>query len=82
MLVIATDKYRKLNVQDNQLRRIPEAGEEFEVSEQRYKLLAGDNQYGAVFVEKVEETKEKEIETAIKKTNTEKAIKKTTKKAK
>lgn len=80
MLVIATDKYRKLNVKDNQLRRIPEAGEEFEVSEQRYKLLAGNNPYGVAFVEKVEETKE--VETATKKVKTEKAVKKTTKKAK
>ena len=77
MLVRATDKYEKLNLKDNELNRIPKAGEEFEVSKERYEVLTKTNNFKAVFVEKVEE-----IETATKKVNTEKAVKKTTKKAK
>lgn len=76
MLVKATDKYEKLNLKDNELGRIPKKGEEFEVSEERYKVLTQTNRFNEVFVEKVEEAKE--IETATKKAKTEKAIKKTT----
>ena len=77
MLVRATDKYEKLNLKDNELNRIPKAGEEFEVSKERYEVLTKTNRFHEVFVEKVEE-----IETATKKVKTEKAVKKTTKKAK
>ena len=77
MKVRATDKYEKLNIKDNELGRIPKQGEEFEVSEERFKVLTETNKFNAVFVEKVEE-----VETAVKKVKTEKAIKKTTKKAK
>lgn len=80
MKVKATEMYKKLNVQDKELKRIPEAGEEFEVSEERYEILTKTNPNKVVFVEKVEEVKV--IETATKKVKTEKAVKKTTKKAK
>lgn len=80
MLVRATDKYQKLNLQDNELGRIPQEGEQFDVSEKRYEVLTKTNKFNVVFVEKVEETKE--VETATKKVKTEKAVKKTTKKAK
>ena len=70
MLVRATDKYEKLNLKDNELGRIPKKGEEFEVSEERFKVLTKTNKYKTVFVEKVEE-----VETATKKVKTEKAIK-------
>ena len=73
MLVKATDKYEKLNLQDNELGRIPKKGEQFEVSEERYEVLTKTNRFHEVFVEKVEE-----VETAIKKIKTEKAVKKTT----
>lgn len=65
MLVKATDKYKKLNVKDNVLGRIPEAGEEFEVTEERFNVLTEANQYNVVFVEKVEEkeTEDKDIKT-------------------
>ena len=76
MLVKATDKYEKLNLKDNELGRIPKKGEEFEVSEERYKVLTQTNRFNEVFVEKVEQAKE--IETATKKAKTEKAVKKTT----
>lgn len=77
MKVRATDKYEKLNIKDNELGRIPKQGEEFEISEERFKVLTQTNKFNVVFVEKVEE-----VETAVKKVKTEKAVKKTTKKAK
>ena len=73
MLVKATEKYEKLNLQDNELKRIPKLGEEFEVSEDRYKVLTGANKFNEVFVEKVE-VKEV-IEIAKKKVKVEKAVK-------
>ena len=94
MKVKATNKYQELNVEDKELRRIPKVGEEFEVSGERYEILRGNNKYNAVFVEavgiirepvKVEETEildDPIIEVAAKKPKTEKAVKKTTKKAK
>lgn len=80
MLVKATDKYQKLNLQDNELGRIPKEGEQWDISKERYEVLTKTNKFNAVFVEKVEETEE--VETATKKVKTEKAVKKTTKKAK
>lgn len=80
MKVRATSKYEELNLQDNELGRIPKAGEEFEVSEERYKVLTKTNKFNVVFVEKVKEAVE--VETAIKKVKTEKAVNKTTKKVK
>lgn len=77
MLVKATDKYEKLNLKDNELDRIPKAGEEFEVSEERYEVLTKTNSFKVAFVEKIEE-----VETATKKVKTEKAVKKITKKDK
>lgn len=80
MLVKATNKYKQLNLKDNELGRIPEEGETFEVTEERYKVLTQTNKFNAIFVEKVEEVKE--IETATKKVKTETAVKKTRKKTK
>lgn len=80
MLVKATDQYQKSNLQDNELGRIPKEGEQWEISEERFEVLTKTNKYNVVFVEKVEETKE--VETAVKKVKTEKAVKKTIKKAK
>ena len=77
MKVRATDKYEKLNIKDNELDRIPKQGEEFEISEERFKVLTQTNKFNIVFVEKVEK-----VETAVKKVKTEKAVKKTTKKSK
>lgn len=59
MLVRATDKYEKLNIQDNELGRIPKPGEEWEITEERYKVLTKTNKYNTVFVEKVRRKKEK-----------------------
>ncbi len=58
--VKATDMYKKLNKHDNELGRMPEEGEEWEVTEDRYKVLSGENRYKAVFVKKVRKPKKKE----------------------
>ena len=75
MLVKATNKYKELNLQDKELKRIPDEGEEFEVSEERYKVLTETNEYNEVFIEKVEQ--EEVIETTTKKIKKETAVKKT-----
>ena len=80
MLIKATNKYKELKLKDNELGRIPEQGEQWEVTEERYKVLTQTNKFNAVFVEKVEEVKE--VETATKKAETETAVKKTRKKTK
>lgn len=76
MLVQATDQYKKLNLKDNELGRIPKKGEQWEVTEERFKVLTETNKFNTVFVEKAEDAKE--IETATKKVKTEKAVKKAT----
>lgn len=71
MKVRATKKYEELKIQDKEQGKILKAGEEFEVSTERFKILNGNNAYNAIFVEQV-----KEVETATKKVKTEKAVKK------
>ena len=80
MVVRATDKYQKLNLQDKELNRIPKEGEEWEISGERYEFLKGNNPYKAVFVEAVNTVREPVIETATLKPNVETAVKKTRKK--
>lgn len=80
MKVRATHKYEKLHLQDNELKRIPKAGEEFEVSKERYEVLTKTNKFNAVFVEKVEEAED--IEIAVRKDKEETAVKRTRKKSK
>ena len=70
MLVKATNKYKELNITDKELNKIPEEGEKFEVTEERYKVLTKTNQYKVVFVEKVEaENKSNNITKGKKKNN-------------
>lgn len=81
MKVKATGEFKRIGVNPGELSFIPEAGFEFEVTEERFNVLKGNNAYNAKFVEPVEtiiETakKEPEVETAVKKTR------KTTKKSK
>ena len=54
MKVKATDEYQKRNLQDVEQKRILKKGEIFEVSEERFQILNGKNQYNAIFVEKIE----------------------------
>lgn len=81
--VRALDTYKKMNIRDEQLNRVPEPGEEFIVSTDRLETLNNNNIYELKFVEVIEKIEETEkIETAVRNVEVEKAIKKTTKKAK
>lgn len=83
MKVKATGEFKRIGVTPKELDFIPEEGVEFEVSGERYEILKGNNSYKAKFVEAVEKVREPiEIEVAKKEPKTEKAVKKTTKKAK
>lgn len=55
MKVRANELYEKMKVKDKELGRIPKAGEEWEVTEERYKTLTSTNEYGVTFVEKIKE---------------------------
>ena len=79
--VRALDTYKKMNIRDEQLNRVPEFGEEFIVSADRLETLDGNNIYELKFVEVIEKIEDVEkIETAVRNVEVEKAIKKTTKK--
>lgn len=58
--VKALDTYEKNNIVDSELKIIPKEGYEFDVSEERYRILTKDNKQNLKFVEKVK--KEKPIE--------------------
>lgn len=60
MKVIATGKSKELNLKIAELGRIAKEGEKLEITEERFKVLNGDNKYNAIFVieEKKEEPKE------------------------
>lgn len=70
MIVKATDAYKRRNLKDAELNRIPKEGEKFEVTKERFEVLSGKNPYHEVFVEEVIEVAKKEetVETAVKKT--------------
>ncbi len=79
--VKALDTYKRMNVRDEQLDKVPDEGEEFIVNADRLEVLSGNNSYGVKFVEVVEKLEEIEkVETAVRNITAEKAIKKTTKK--
>lgn len=62
MIVRATGKYEEKGVPDNELGRIPKAGEQWEISEERYEVLTKTNRFNEVFVEKVIVEDEVEIQ--------------------
>lgn len=78
MKVRATAEYEKRNIKDEGLDKIPKEGEVFEVSEERFNVLNGNNKYKIVFVTKIEEPTveqniiESKVEKAIKKRNNKK----------
>lgn len=84
-LIEATDKYVNSNIYDGELSKkegkkvIPEKGFQWEVESERKDILV---EKGFAIVVKEIKEKTKEVETAVKKPKTEKAVKKTTKKAK
>ena len=55
MKVKALDTYEKHRIEDRVLKRIVKAGEIFDVDEERYSVLTGKNEYGLIFVEKIED---------------------------
>ena len=55
--VEALDTYKKLNVIDTELGRVPEEGEQFEVSKERFNVLSGNNELGKAFVKLVDSVK-------------------------
>lgn len=56
--VKALDTYEKLNIKDEKLNIIPKKGKIFEVTEERLKVLLGENRHHIAFVEIVEDKKE------------------------
>ena len=61
MLVETTDASKKLKVKVSEFGKIVGAGLRFEVTEERYKLLSGNNKYKTRFVRLVEESKPVEV---------------------
>lgn len=59
--VRATNASSTLNVRIQELGRIAFQGEEFDVSESRFKTLSGNNMYHAVFVVLAEQKIEEEV---------------------
>ena len=57
-LVEALDNYKRRNLKDAILNKVPEEGEQFEVSKERLDILLGDNNYNEAFVKVVKEIKE------------------------
>lgn len=77
-LVEALNTYEELQCNDNELKRIPRVGEQWEVSKERLDVLLGKNEYKATFVkliQPIEEIEEAVIQTPAK----EKATKKKSK---
>lgn len=83
MKVRATIEYKKNNITDEILKRVPAENEEFEVTEERYEKLHGNNAYKLIFVERVEEENKVTAVPKVKKETAKKDTKKkTTKKDK
>ena len=60
-LVEALDTYKLRNIPDKVLERIPEPGEQFEVTEERLTVLLGANPYNVAFVKLIKEPIKEEI---------------------
>lgn len=60
-LVEALVTYKEKGIKDKELNRIPEPGEQFEVTEERLEVLLGNNSYNKAFVKLVEEKDNDEI---------------------
>ena len=56
--VEALDTYEKFNVIDNELKRVPKAGEQFIVTKERLNILLGDNDNNRVYVKIIEPIEE------------------------
>ena len=81
MKVIATNKFKAEGVRPKELNSIPEEGKEFEITEERFKILLGMG-YVAEAVSVEDETREEPIEdmeVAVAEETKETAVKKTKK---
>lgn len=58
--VEALGTYKQFNVIDTELNKIPEEGEQFEITKERLNVLIGNNELGKVFVKIVEPVKKEE----------------------
>ena len=56
--VEALDTYEKYNITDGELKRVPKAGEQFEVTKERLNVLLGNNSGNRVYVKIIEPVKE------------------------
>lgn len=68
--VEALDTYKKYNVIDTELKRVPNEGEQFEITKERLNVLMGNNEMGKTFVKIVEPVKEVKKAVAPKKKET------------
>lgn len=62
MKVRATNAYEELKLKALELDRVPKAGEEFEIKNEKFQFLNGNNNFKKVFVEKIEEEKKESKE--------------------
>lgn len=69
VLVEALDTYKKNNIADEELKRAPETGEQFEVSKERLEVLLGNNPYKMAFVKIVEPAEPKKEKATLPKKN-------------
>lgn len=60
MRVKATNAYKELKLKAVELGRVPEEGEIFEIKNEKFSYLNGNNGHKKVFVEKVEEKQKEE----------------------
>ena len=60
MKVKATKAYKELKLKAVELGRVPEEGEVFEIKNEKFSYLNGNNNYKKVFVEKIEEKQKEE----------------------
>ncbi len=65
--VEALPTYKELDVKDEELKKMPEAGYQWNVSEERLEVLLGNNKYKEAFVKVIGETKPAEEKTNKKK---------------
>ncbi len=56
--VEALDTYEKYNITDGELKKVPKAGEQFEVTKERLNVLLGNNSGNRVYVKIIEPVKE------------------------
>lgn len=61
MKVKATNAYEELKLKAVELDRVPKAGEVFEIKNEKFQFLNGNNSYKKVFVEKTEEDAKENI---------------------